>query len=737
MNGYFYALIRWWRRVNIPVRFLLFLVGASLLAFLVYTQIPHQDSIQFGSNLFFFLLINSIIIAIGLMLFLIGRNVIKLIFDRKRNIFGSKLRTRLVVAFVGMTLLPTTILFFMASGLLNNAMEGWFNQQVEEIVNSSIDVAKSHYSSLEQAGLRFSEQIRTDLEDQFSRLPSATTLSKELDLHRRAYDLYSLKILESNREVFAAASNATSEIDEFVEPELKVDALQDALLGKDSVSFEEQGARQFIRCYLPITLAERNFALVASIRVQPELSVALGQVVNSYDEYRKLNFYKQPLKSSYLLTLAMITGFILFAAIWFGFYLAKELVVPIQRLAKGTEEVAQGNYDVHIRSVGDDEIGLLVKSFNKMTSDLKLSRSESEERRVYLESILSNLSVGVIVVDSERKVSLINATARKLLSVKLSQVEGKTLDKILSDEILEYVDPLLDDLYQPASSDFEINPQQMNIFSSGKRLQIACSVGKILTDQGQLLGSALLFDNVTELSKAQHMAAWREVARRIAHEIKNPLTPIKLSAQRLQRLSSESQNREEFEDCAQTIVENVDSIKRLANEFSHFARMPLAELQPTDLNELIADTISPFMDSEREVLIQFIPDSSIPEVHIDREQMRRTFMNLLDNSVSALSSFKQNELPKIMIRTSSIDLNRIQVEIADNGPGIPGEDKVKIFEPYFTTKHEGTGLGLAIVSSVISDHGGKIRLYDNEPHGAKFILELPVSPSVRRRVGVV
>ncbi len=713
----------WWRNASIARRFFYFLILSGLLAGLLYVQLPEVDTDQLRSSLVFFVLINASIIGIAVLAFVIGRNVVKLIFDRQEGILGSKLRTKLVLAFVGLTLVPTTILFVLASGLISSAMEGWFGRQVEEIVTSSIEVARDHYDSMEQYTSRAAEIAREELR-KIDTQGDVGVVTEKLESLRQRFGFFSASILDVDSKPVATSSSATSELADFKEPPPRAESVLKALQGESVVSFEEEGPRQFVRSYLPISQGKPKAALVFTLRVNPEISAALGSMLTSYDEYKKLSFYKQPLKSSYVLALALITGLILFGAIWFGFYLAREITVPVQRLAEGTREVSHGNLDLHIREGGDDELSFLIGSFNKMTRDLKGARLQLEERQRYLEAILSNLSVGVVAVDKGLNLTLVNGDASVILGIENQDPTSLTIHSLPISELSKAMNALLemaDQAYQATTE------KPVKIIVGGRQLEIICSVVRVTRISGEEYGYVFILEDVTDLSMAHQMAAWREVARRIAHEIKNPLTPIKLSAQRLERLTEAQVSRQDVVDSVQTIVENVESIKRLANEFSNFARMPTAEFAPTNFNTLVSDVLMPFIDQNSGVVFQIITDKEVPEVDLDSEQMRRLIMNLVDNAIAAVTSKGGGESPKIVVRTEFVKgKNRVALEISDNGPGIKPEEKNRIFEPYFTTKREGTGLGLAIVNSVVADHKGTIRVFDAPTSGTRFVVELPI-----------
>jgi two-component system nitrogen regulation sensor histidine kinase NtrY len=407
---------------------------------------------------------------------------------------------------------------------------------------------------------------------------------------------------------------------------------------------------------------------------------------------------------------------------------------PVQELVVATRAVADGNLGVRIESYAADEIGMLVQSFNRMTEDLRtkqqalnasnqeLSRinQEIEQRRRYMEIVLRNVAAGVISVDKEGIITTINTSAEKLLSINPGSVLGKNFREVLHGPHLDIVKESLKDLV--LSKQDTIN-RQVSLDIRGTRLTLHLHLTLLRDEAGDFMGTVLVLDDMTQLMKAQRMAAWREVARRIAHEIKNPLTPIQLSAQRLRKryLSRFSDDEKVFDECTDMIIKSVDELKTLVNEFSNFARMPAIQPEPNDINSLIRETLTLYQEAHRGVRLSFIPDERMPQLKIDRDQVKRVIINILENAVAAMAERGRIEI------SSSFDpeLKMASFTIADDGPGIPPEDKPRLFEPYFSTKKTGTGLGLAIVSSVVSDHNGFVRVRDNEPQGACFIVELP------------
>ncbi len=521
-------------------------------------------------------------------------------------------------------------------------------------------------------------------------------------------------------------------------PPLDVEAIRKATETKDLVRIEERGASQFIRVYRSLG----QFVAVCSYRLDPEMVHAKEMINDAYGEYEELKGLKDPLRANFFLILALSNLLTLFGAIWIAFFVSKQITVPIQNLAEGTRSVAKGDYDFQLLPARDDEIGYLVSSFNQMLSDLKLSRSEAERRGLLIQAILTHLGVGVVALDPDKRVTTVNAAAASLLELEPSTKEwgGLALSELLKAEQFSQIEPLVKALEAPRSGEgtSAATESEIRIHAGGRELLVFCTAGGIFTADKTCLGYVLLLDDITELSRAQHLAAWRDVARRIAHEIKNPLTPLQLSAQRLQKLVQGQSGSDAITASTRSIVEHVDIIKRLANEFSEYGRMPTARFIPADLEALLRNSVSSLKSDYPDITIEYQGNERTPEMLLDPEQIRGVLINLLSNAVAAVQLNSPPLDKRIDVRLSfDRKTARAAIEIADSGPGIPASDKSRVFEPYFTTKKGGTGLGLAIVSSVVSDHQGEIRVFDNHPRGARFVLTLPQHPQpmTLRRLG--
>jgi two-component system nitrogen regulation sensor histidine kinase NtrY len=380
-------------------------------------------------------------------------------------------------------------------------------------------------------------------------------------------------------------------------------------------------------------------------------------------------------------------------------------------------------------------MGVLVDSFNRMTKDLRegkskfdavnkdliISNKESERRRLYMETILENVAAGVISADSRGVISTINKSAEKMLNISSKKIIGQNYQDVLGPKYRSIISRFVTDknLFEKGFIQREIS-----ISIKGRSLKLLVLLNVLRDDQGKYLGLVAVFEDLTELERAQRMAAWREVARRIAHEVKNPLTPIQLSAQRLRRKYGERLAKEDgtvFDECTRLIIDNVEELKGLVNEFSNFARMPTSILVRDNIEKIIQDAILLYKDTYKNITFEFIDSNDIPKFKLDREQIKRVMINLLDNAVAAIPDKGKINIKLFYDKA----LRMVRIEVVDTGIGISNEIKERLFEPYFSTKKSGTGLGLAIVSSIISDHNGFIRVEDNIPNGTKFIIELP------------
>jgi len=705
----------------------LILIGALAIVIVGLTAIEIKfpkvlASISSANNIIIFSLININIILILLLIFLVIRNLVKLVFERKRKVLGAKLRTKLVVAFISLSLIPTILLFFVAVGFITNSIDQWFRPQVKESLQRSLEVAQVYYrdfannmvSTAHQVSKVHSAQISLKGEN------ALVPLRHQLEEKRQEYRLATLGIYFNDARSPLTVEDAALK---GIFPDLPRDLLEAGFSGKEASRILPAGEGEVIIGIAPVLDDQggRVAGVVAASHFIPKsLSVKMREISQAFMEQEQLKILKKPIKSSYKMALLIVTLLILFSATWFGFHLARDITVPIKELAEATHRIATGDLNYRIEMKAADEIGMLVDSFNQMTGDLQVSRVELEQRKKYMEIVLKNVAAGVISIDGKEKITTINTSAETMLGIRADQVLERPYTEVLAPEHVKGVEQLLTHLRASGKDYIE---QQMTVNLEGKTFSLLVNLTNLKDEEGNDLGVVSVFDDLTQLLKAQRMAAWREVARRIAHEIKNPLTPIQLSAQRLRKryLDKLQENGEVFDECTRTIVNQVEELKGMVNEFSNFARMPASNPVPDRLNDIIQETLVLFKEGHREVRFEFVPNE-LPTFNIDREQMKRVLINLLKNSLAAVE--KQGE---IRIETSyDPRLQMVRLEVSDDGCGIPDEDKSRLFEPYFSTRKSGTGLGLTIVSAIVSDHNGYIRVRNNQPKGTTFLIELPV-----------
>jgi len=710
-----------------------------LLAVLLYAyfevRLPQVGRpTTFGTDAVLILLANINLILLVLLVFLVGRNIFKLILDRRRGVLGAHLRTRLVVAFVATVLLPTTLLFLVAQSFVGNSIERWFNREVERALKGSLEVAHTYYKESAERSLSFAENIA----DQIAKAPTVLdgrerrTLRAFLDARRSEYELDLVQVFAGGRG--AAASRGTALVGlGRLGPTASTPIVRTASMGTNATARDRVGKTELIRGAAPILRDGDILGVVVVSDVVPEHVVKRRESIDrSLSEYLSLKIQRRPIQTAYTIALVLVTLVGPLAATWLAFYLARGITVPIQRLAEGTRAVAQGDLDVRIAGSGDDELGTLVGAFNVMTHDLKANRTELDARRRYLETVLANVAAGVVSTDADGKVTTMNRVASTLLGLQPAACVGRPLASLLAApihaEVRALVEPLLDDGTGRESGTTSVEGH-VTIDQARGRVAVFLTGTQLLDDFGRSQGVVLFLEDVTHLLRVERMEAWREVARRIAHEIKNPLTPIQLSAQRLRRRYG-ARLRDDgtvFDESTRTIIQQVETLKAMVNEFATFARMPAAEHVSVAVNPLVEEVLVLYREAHPDIRFAFTPAPVLPEIEIDRDGVRRALINILDNAVAALATLAPDEPRALEVQTShDVSLGVVRIEIADNGPGVSAEARLRMFEPYFSTKPEGTGLGLAIVSATMADHKGFVRVRDNHPRGTRFVLEFPV-----------
>lgn len=723
---------------------LLFLIPSVLLTF-YYAQVvvpggQTTDSfLPTPSYAFVLLLINLDLIGVVVLLLLLSRNLIKTYFERQHRLIGSGFRTKLVAAFIGFSLIPTMLLAFVASGLVNKAVDVWFSDQIDRVMRDSYEVAKMQHAghitlAVNSARAISHEIFREDLlrPEQRDLLVAAMT-RKRMEFGVAGIEVYSGKM-----------ETLTKLLDPDVPPgvlDLPVGQLVlQAINGKrEANTVQEALTGRLVRAAAPIADIEGSDnvggVVVVDAYVPESLLAKMEGIGRQYEEYRQLKAMKNPIKAGAYLFVAVIAVLIIFGASWFGFYVARSITVPIQQLAEATDAIAHGDLSVRIGAKATDEIGTLIDSFNRMTTDLQSNKSaieaanvslrhsnvELNRRRAYIEAVVDTIAAGLLSIDKNGVVTNFNPSGERILGLSADRVQGRQANDVFKEFDLTLFQTIYDRMLQDRRDDLTFDG---TIEVEGKFQTIALHGSRMKDEADQDLGIVLVFEDLTELLKAQKVAAWQEVARRVAHEIKNPLTPIQLSAQRMRKKFFEKAADFDrvFDESTNVIVNEVASLKHMVDEFSKFARLPAPQLAQQSLHEAINEVAALYRGGHRDIELIVTLDEDLPAFKFDWEQIKRVLVNLLDNAIQAMG-----QKGRVWLTTQyDTKRRRAVVAIADEGTGIAPEDQEKLFVPYFTRKKTGTGLGLAIVRRIITDHEGQITAGNNHPRGAVFTFELPV-----------
>ena len=726
----------------------LILIAAVLFLLVAATAIEvgiKVPDIPVASNVVVIALFNLNLVVFLLLLVLLLRNLVKLSFERRHKILGSKFKTKLVVAFLSLALAPAILIFLIASNLINTSIEGWFKIQVERPLDESMRVAQTFYERMQENAVRHGQHVaRTVAREGWLEETRRNELVEFLQEQEEQYGLAGIAI-------YSAAGQEVAHVKDAVlvpagTVTINSEQVRMALAGRELSTRREIASGDLIQGMVPIlslgspdgegTAPRVVGVAVVAIHVPERLEAQVRSITQAFQEYKQLKLLKQPIKGIYILLFLLMTLLIVFSVTWFGLYLARGITVPIQRLAEGTREVAAGNLDYRVTVQADDEVGILVSSFNKMTEDLASSNSRLEraytdlqakhaelgERRRYTETVLEAVATGVVSADRQGLLTTVNRAAARMLGVAPDAAVGHHYTQAFAAHQYSDLVTLIGRLDRLREGTLE---REVQIPGDDAVRTLLASLTALQGPEGEYLGIVLVLDDLTELLSAQRLAAWREVAQRIAHEIKNPLTPIQLSAQRLRRRLGGrlTDDGGVLEECTGTIIGEVEGLRRLVDEFSRFARMPSLSPKPTDLRRLVEGVVALYGETHPAIALRAELDADLPVLEIDADQLKRALLNLVDNAVEA------GARDVVIGGTAGRGAGRVQLVVADDGPGIPAEVRERIFLPYFSTKATGMGLGLPIVHQIVTDHGGQLRVEDNVPRGSRFVIDLPVRPA--------
>jgi two-component system, NtrC family, nitrogen regulation sensor histidine kinase NtrY len=728
-----------------PVWIVLILLVSCLGLTLYYSQVvmPAGDEtdsfLPTTSYAFVLLLLNLDLIGFVVLTLLLSRNLIKAYFERRHRLVGSGFRTKLIAAFIGFSLIPTVLLAVVASGLVNKAVDVWFNEQIEKVMKDSYEVARMQHAGHIALAVNSARAIGQELFREDLLVPEQRDLLVAAMARKRTeYGVAGIEVFSTKMETLTKA------LDSDVPPgvlDLPISQLVlQVINGKQEfTSVQEAQTGRLVRAGIPVASSGRRGELegvvVVAAYVPESLLTKMEGIGRQYAEYKQMKAMKNPIKAGAYLFVAVVTVLIVFSATWFGFYVARSITVPIQRLAEATEAVAQGDLSVKIEAQATDEIGTLIDSFNRMTEDLQGSKSKLEEanlslwntnaeldrRRAYIETVVDTIAAGLLSIDRHGIITTFNPSGERILGLAADRFRGRSANDAFKEFGLDLFQTAYDRMLADERDDLALEGQ---LDLQGKLMTIGLNGSRMRNEANQDLGFVLVFEDLTELIKAQKVAAWQEVARRVAHEIKNPLTPIQLSAQRLRKKFFEKAPDldQVFDEATTVIINEVGSLKHMVDEFSKFARLPAPHMIRQPFHEVIHEVVTLYRAAHKDIELLVDLDEDLPPIKYDREQLKRVLVNLFDNAIQAMS-----QKGRLWV-TSKYDTKRKRavVTVADEGPGIAPEDQERLFVPYFTRKKTGTGLGLAIVRRIITDHEGQIQAGNNQPKGAVFTFDLPV-----------
>jgi two-component system nitrogen regulation sensor histidine kinase NtrY len=679
------------------------------------------------------------------LLFVLARNVIKSIVEGRRGLPFTRFRAKLVLAMLGMTVIPAVLVLIVGSRVVLTAVDRWFNAPVEEILSSANRIAADYYQERQRLVAEQAVRLARALSPIDLNTGDVTAIRNVLVPDVSGSRVVVVQVYRASRRADGAVEVVP--VVDVTSPSMPPGATRgsaDRLAQRAASGAEAQpwmldalgegGDLLRVASAIRSASGEPTGAVVTGEHLTGDLAQRSRRMTSAYEDYQQLRVLKQPLAGVYVSFFIMVTLLILVGSTWLGLYLAKRITRPVQMLSEAAREIGAGHLDHRIEHQAPDEFGAMVEAFNAMaaevassrrrleraSSDLERKHQEGESRRRYIETILERVATGVVSVDRAGRIATVNSAAQRLLDLDASAVGRPAVD-VFGRVDLAAVNEVLD---QVARAKTDSVAHELAVTRDGREHHVAAAATRLTSADGAFDGTVLVVDDVTPLVRAQKVAAWREVARRLAHEIKNPLTPIQLSAERMRRkldgLDPPLSNL--VNECTSTIIGEVESLKGLVDEFSQFARMPAPKAVPSDVNALLHETLALYDGIVPGVRVERRFESALPPVRLDPEQIKRVVVNLVDNAIEAM-----NRAGTLAVETS-LDPSQqvVRLAVADDGPGIPEAERDKLFLPYYSTKGRGSGLGLAIVRRIVAEHGGTVDVTDNSPRGTRFTIELPV-----------
>ena len=708
----------------------LFVFFALLFCFLFWVEIKifsFSQQLPLNQSIFFFGLINFNLILLLFLCFFILRNLFKTFVRSPTGLIGHSIKSRLSASFLVFSLVPTALMFMIALFYINSSFDRWLSEKMQGALKSALVIQNEYYSTAKKKNFN----AAFVLDQRLKEVSSLSRKKKIIEAFRKEQSLDAIEYYQNLKKerIISLVENTTVPIIPPPSIELLKLVMNDRV-EKSQVETFNQG--NLVRVFIPLSHEEGIIAVSSFIPIS--LISRMDDVSLTYEEMRDVNSFQYPLKSIYLISLILTTLMILFCSVWFGVYLSKHLSLPFETLGQATQKIAEGDYQKVSIDSGETEVIQLAENFNLMVSalansrkevldannNLKTTLDELDQRQRYIQVVLSSVNTGVISLDSREKITMVNEKAAQLLQINPKKFINKKIQDILEPKHLKLYRQLVKKMKTHRLHSIQ---KQIVLNNQDSGIPSMLKISSLYNDKIEDIGKVLSFEDLTDVIQAQRAEAWKEVARRIAHEVKNPLTPIKLSAQRLQKKFSEKVKDPAFTDCTNMIINQTDSLKSLINEFSHFARLPENKPQLSDLNNLVTKVISLYEQAHRSITFKTELDKNLSHFYFDPEQMNRAVFNLIENAVHAVS---KKENPQIITKIQLDSQGKlVTLNVTDNGRKIRPDEMKRMFEPYYSKRPGGSGLGLTIVKKIITDHNGYIRLFHNQPMGLVVQMELP------------
>jgi nitrogen fixation/metabolism regulation signal transduction histidine kinase len=694
------------------ILFVLLLVSLSLMSDAT------NNSERFGQLYSWLLLINALglVVLVGL----IGSNLYWLVSQYRARAPGAQLTSRLVITFVILAVVPITVVYYFSLQYLQRGIDSWFDVQIERALDDALELGRGALDVRLNDLLGVTEKVAEKVADMS---PATVPIG-----------LYDMRVLSGAAELTLFGldgriiASSSAEGTDIVPDRPSEQVLMSMSQGRSYVGIDPVGdAGLHVRAVVPVPATKSGAKpqmLQALYRIPQRLNVLAENVESQIVRYKKLAYLRKPLKYSYILTLSLVLVLSLLSAVWAAFYSARRMVEPIAILAAGTRAVAEGDYSKRLPVTSEDELGFLVRSFNDMTRRLarardqaRSSQREVERQRAYLETVLGSLSSGVMSIGADKELRTVNEAACQILGIDLSSQLGQRLSAIA--KRFSFMEPLLSLIQDHQHRQVTDWQEQVELSDSSGRRVLMCRSTALPVSEELAGGQVVVFDDVTDLIRAQRDAAWGDVARRLAHEIKNPLTPIQLSAERLRRKylkTMPAEDAEVLDRATRTIGQQVETLKEMVNAFGDYARAPMLQLEPVDLYELIRDVADLYKGSRLRIKLDLAEPT--PMMNADAGRLRQLLHNLFKNALEAVREKARGELKLRSRWVLAAGERYVDLSFEDNGAGFSDEVLERLFEPYVTTKTRGTGLGLAIVKKIVEEHNGQIRAHNNAEHHA-------------------